>query len=152
MKYLFFLVFIFIFVSCGGQEDYTNPVVNRNTIIQSTCNIPEKINKNMEIEEIFSKEKTVTVYFKNVLLPKKSILGIEDSNGIVSFNSSSSVFLLDAGTDYINIRRRVQLSGSPKMCLYDFHFKITNISSGEYTIYLFNDKDKLVYSKDLKLR
>ncbi len=152
MKYLIFLSFIFVLLACGGQEDYTNPVINRSSMIQSSCKIPENLEKNKESMSILSKDKTLSVYFKNVLLPKNSVLGIKDVNGIVSFDSSSSVFLLDAGTDYINVRRRVKLSGSSQMCFYDFHFKITNISSGEYTVSLYNDNDKLVYSKDFKLR
>lgn len=145
---------LMLFVSCGGQERYKTPYVERGGITQSECMSADKWKK----EEILLsvREREITLSHKNILLPKYSVVGIEDNKGYVSWQKNiggeTSLLYLEGDENHISVRERIDISSHDTLCYYNVSVIIKNISAGEYDFLLFDEKDYLISESEVVVR
>ena len=125
-------------VSCGGQESYTTPLILQNQIDQSVCEEVSTAEVPGPAVSVRVLNGTVVVTHENLYLPKGTVLGIEDRDGLMSWRDAEAYYYLDAGTDFITLRESARIVNSDIFCLYSLTTTIRNISGGEYTFYLFD--------------
>ncbi|MFO7734778.1 MAG: hypothetical protein R6W70_01030 [bacterium] len=154
-KYFFACyVLLMIFVSCGGQEQYKTPYVERGGITQSECKTPDEWKK--EEFSLSVREKEITLLHKNILLPRNSVVGIEDNKGYISWQKNiggeTSLLYLEGDEKHISVRERIDMSSEETLCYYDVAVIIKNISAGEYDFLLFDEKDYLIFESEVVVR
>ena len=154
-KPLFFAVAAFvasIVVSCGGAESYKTPLVYPSDISQSACMSAEDIENTEESYEILVSGKDIIVRHHNIQAPKNTTMGIVDREGNLSFENKYNYFYLEAGDRFISFQEAFRYSSSEETCYYDLATRVTHISGGIYDFMIFNDKNELVYSKEVRIR
>lgn len=131
------LVFLLV-VACGGQESYTTPLILQSRIVQSDCEEISTAMAPLPAVTVDVRSGSVVVRHDNIYLPKGSLLGIEDRDGLLSWRDSEAYYYLDAGTEFITLRESARIVNNEVFCLYSLTVSIGNISGGEYTFYLFD--------------
>ncbi len=125
-------------VSCGGQESYTTPLILQSRIVQGDCQEISTAEVPPQAVTVSVRNGAVSVHHDNIYLPKGTVLGIEDRDGLFSWRDEEAYYYLDAGIDFITLRESARIVNSDVFCLYSFSVSIGNISGGEYTFYLFD--------------
>ncbi len=154
-KSLFFAVAAFIcaaVVSCGGAESYKTPLVYPSDVSQSACMSAEDIENTEESYDISVSGKDIIVKHFNIQAPKNTTMGIVDREGNLSFENKYNYYYLEAGDRFISYQEAFRYSSSEEMCYYNLATRITHISGGIYDFMIFNDKNELVYSKEVRIR
>ncbi len=154
-KSLFFAVVAFIcaaVVSCGGAESYKTPLVYPSDVSQSACMSAEDIENTEESYDISVSGKDIIVKHFNIQAPKNTTMGIVDREGNLSFENKYNYYYLEAGDRFISYQEAFRYSSSEEMCYYNLATRITHISGGIYDFMIFNDKNELVYSKEVRIR
>jgi hypothetical protein len=154
-KSLFFAVAAFIsatVVSCGGAESYKTPLVYPSDVSQSACMSEEDIENTEESYDISVSGKDIIVKHFNIQAPKNTTMGIVDREGNLSFENKYNYYYLEAGDRFISYQEAFRYSSSEEMCYYNLATRITHISGGIYDFMIFNDKNELVYSKEVRIR
>ena len=152
---LFFTVAAFAcaaLVSCGGAESYKTPLVYPSDISQSACMSAEDLDNNEESYDISVSGKDIIVRHHNIQAPKNTTMGIVDREGNLSFENKYNYFYLEAGDRFISFQEAFRYSSSEETCYYDLATRVTHISGGIYDFMIFNDKNELVYSKEVRIR
>lgn len=139
-------------VSCGGAESYKTPLVYPSDISQSACMSAEDIENTEESYDVSVSGKDIIVKHFNIQAPKNTTMGIVDREGNLSFENKYNYFYLEAGDRFISFQEAFRYSSSEEMCYYDLSTRITHISGGIYDFMIFNDKNELVYSKEVRIR
>ena len=154
-KSLFFAVAAFIcaaVVSCGGAESYKTPLVYPSDVSQSACMSAEDIENTEESYDISVSGKDIIVKHFNIQAPKNTTMGIVDREGNLSFENKYNYYYLEAGDRFSSYQEAFRYSSSEEMCYYNLATRITHISGGIYDFMIFNDKNELVYSKEVRIR
>ena len=155
IRFLFPAVAAFVaslVVSCGGAESYKTPLVYPSDISQSACMSAEELENTEENYEILVSGKDIIVRHHNIQAPKNTTMGIVDREGNLSFESKYNYFYLEAGDRFISFQEAFRYSSSEEMCYYDLSTRVTHISGGIYDFMIFNDKNELIYSKEVRIR
>jgi hypothetical protein len=145
------LIFLTV-VSCGGAESYKTPLVYPSEIVQSACMSAEEIENTEESYEVLVSGKDIIVRHHNIQAPKNTTMGIVDREGNLSFESKYNYYYLEAGDRFISFQEAFRYSSSEEMCYYDLATRVTHISGGIYDFMIFDDKNELVYSKEVRIR
>ena len=154
-KYLFFAVAAFgfmILASCGGAESYKTPLVYPSDVSQSACMSSEELENNEESYDVSVSGKDIIVTHYNIQAPKNTTMGIVDREGNLSFEHKYKYYYLEAGDRFISFQEAFRYSSSEEMCYYNLSTRVTHISGGIYDFMIFNDKNELVYSKEVRIR
>ncbi|HOW52866.1 MAG TPA: hypothetical protein PLV42_12580 [bacterium] len=125
-------------IACGGPASYTTPLILQSQIVQSACEEISTAEVPGPVVTVRVQNGTVVVTHENLYLPKGTVLGIEDRDGLMSWRDAEAYYYLDGGTDFISLRESARMVNSDIFCLYDLTVTIRNISGGEYTFYLFD--------------
>ena len=141
-----------IIVSCGGAESYKTPLVYPSDISQSECMAAEDIENTEESYDVLVSGKDIIVRHYNIQAPKNTTMGIMDREGNFSYENKYNYFYLEAGDRFISYQEAFRYSSSKEMCYYNLATRITHISGGIYDFMIFNDKNELVYSKEVRIR
>lgn len=155
LKPLFFAAVALIssaVVSCGGAESYKTPLVYPSDISQSECMAAEDIENTEESYDVLVSGKDIIVRHYNIQAPKNTTMGIMDREGNFSYENKYNYFYLEAGDRFISYQEAFRYSSSEEMCYYNLATRITHISGGIYDFMIFNDKNELVYSKEVRIR
>lgn len=139
-------------ISCGGAESYKTPLVYPSDVSQSACMSAEDIENTEESYDISVSGKDIIVKHFNIQAPKNTTIGIVDREGNLSFENKYNYFYLEAGDRFISFQEAFRYSSSEKMCYYNLSTRVTHISGGIYDFMIFNDKNELVYSKEVRIR
>ena len=139
-------------VSCGGAESYKTPLVYPSDISQSACMSAEEIENTEENYEVLVSGKDIIVRHHNIQAPKNTTMGIMDREGNFSFENKYNYFYLEAGDRFISFQEAFRYSSSEETCYYDLVTRITHLSGGIYDFMIFNDKNELVYTKEVRIR
>ena len=141
-----------IIVSCGGAESYKTPLVYPSDISQSECMAAEDIENTEESYDVLVSGKDIIVRHYNIQAPKNTTMGIMDREGNFSYENKYNYFYLEAGDRFISYQEAFRYSSSEEMCYSNLATRITHISGGIYEFMIFNDKNELVYSKEVRIR
>ncbi|MBP5590943.1 hypothetical protein J6Y50_03695 [bacterium] len=141
-----------VVISCGGAESYKTPLVYPSDVSQSACMSAEEIENTEESYDVSVSGKDIIVRHYNIQAPKNTTMGIVDREGNLSYESKYSYFYLEAGDRFISYQEAFRYSSSDEMCYYNLSTRITHISGGIYDFMIFNDKNELVYSKEVRIR
>ena len=141
-----------VVVSCGGAESYKTPIVYPSDVSQSSCISAEDIENTEESYDISVSGKDVIVRHYNIKAPKNTTMGIVDREGNLSFENKYNYYYLEAGERFISFQEAFRYSSSDEMCYYNLSARVTHISGGIYDFMIFNDKNELVYSKEVRIR
>ena len=155
LKTLFFAAVALIssaVVSCGGAESYKTPLVYPSDISQSECMAAEDVENTEESYDVQVSGKDIIVRHYNIQAPKNTTMGIMDREGNFSYENKYNYFYLEAGDRFISYQEAFRYSSSEEMCYYNLATRITHISGGIYDFMIFNDKNELVYSKEVRIR
>ena len=155
LKTLFFAAVALIssvVVSCGGAESYKTPLVYPSDISQSECISEENIENTEESFDVSVSGKDIIVRHYNIQAPKNTTMGIMDREGNFSYENKYNYFYLEAGDRFISYQEAFRYSSSEETCYYNLATRITHISGGIYDFMIFNDKNELVYSKEVRIR
>lgn len=139
-------------ISCGGAESYKTPLVYPSDVSQSACMSAEDIDNTEESYDISVSGKDIIVKHFNIQAPKNTTMGIVDREGNLSFENKYNYFYLEAGDRFISFQEAFRYSSSEEMCYYNLSTRVTHISGGIYDFMIFNDKNELVYSKEVRIR
>ncbi|MCK5808770.1 hypothetical protein KAH37_07290 [bacterium] len=139
------LIFIFLFAllaSCGGQESFSIPMVKAGDIVQTSC---KEVTASLPKEDMHLelKDRTLTYTHTNMVLPKGSVIGIEDRDRAISWSAGLPYYYLEADEGFMNLHERIRYATNEEMCLYDVTIKITEISGGEYNFFVYNNDNIL---------
>ena len=154
-KFLFFAAAAFVLqalVSCGGAESYKTPLVYPSDVSQSSCMSAEELENTDEKYEISVSGKDIIVLHYNIYAPKNTTMGITDREGNLSFENKYNYYYLEAGDQFISFQEAFRYSSSEEMCYYNLSTRVTHISGGIYDFLIFNEKNELVYSKEVRIR
>ena len=154
-RFLFLTAAALIFsaiVSCGGAESYKTPLVYPSDVSQSTCISAEETENAEESYDVQVSGKDIIVRHYNILAPKNTTMGIVDREGNLSFENKYNYYYLEAGDRFISYQEAFRYSSSEEMCYYNLSTRITHISGGIYDFMIFDDKNELVYSKEVRIR
>ena len=155
LKSLFFAAAVSVcaaHVSCGGAESYKTPLVYPSDVSQSACMSAEDIENTEESYDVLVSGKDIIVHHYNIQAPKNTTMGIVDREGNLSFENKYNYFYLEAGDRFISFQEAFRYSSSDEMCYYNLATRVTHISGGIYDFMIFNDKNELVYSKEVRIR
>lgn len=155
LKTLFFAsvaVLSSVLASCGGAESYKTPLVYPSDISQSACMSEEDIENTEESYDVQVSGKDLIVRHYNIQAPKNTTMGIMDREGNFSYENKYNYFYLEAGDRFISFQEAFRYSSSEETCYYNLATRITHISGGIYDFMIFNDKNELVYSKEVRIR
>lgn len=141
-----------VLVSCGGAESYKTPLVYPSDISQSACMSEEDIENTEESYDVQVSGKDLIVRHYNIQAPKNTTMGIMDREGNFSYENKYNYFYLEAGDRFISFQEAFRYSSSEETCYYNLATRITHISGGIYDFMIFNDKNELVYSKEVRIR
>ena len=139
-------------VSCGGAESYKTPLVYPSDVSQSACMSEEELENTEESYEVLVSGKDIIVRHYNIQAPKNTTMGIVDREGNLSFENKYNYYYLEAGDRFISFQEAFRYSSSEEMCYYNLSTRVTHISGGIYDFMIFNDKNELVYSKEVRIR
>lgn len=139
-------------VSCGGAESYKTPLVYPSDVSQSACMSAEDIENSKESYDVSVSGKDIIVKHFNIQAPKNTTMGIVDREGNLSFENKYNYYYLEAGDRFISFQEAFRESSSEEMCYYNLATRVTHISGGIYDFMIFNDKNELVYSKEVRIR
>lgn len=154
-RFLFSLVFTSFcaaILSCGGAESYKTPLVYPSDVSQSACLSDEEIGDGEEAYDIVVTGKDIIVRHYNITAPKNTTMGIIDREGNVSYENKYNYYYLEAGDRFISFQEAFRYSSSEEICRYNLATRVTHISGGIYDFMIFNDKNELVYSKEVRIR
>lgn len=154
-RFLFLTVALLIFstvISCGGAESYKTPLVYPSEVTQSACMSAEDLENTEESYNVSVSGKDIIVRHYNIQAPKNTTMGIVDREGNLSFEGKYNYYFLEAGDHFISFQEAFRYSSSEEMCYYDLSTRVTHISGGIYDFMIFNDKNELVYSKEVRVR
>ncbi|MGI6394212.1 MAG: hypothetical protein ACOX2F_05715 [bacterium] len=138
--------------SCGGPESYKTPIINFGDIIQGEC---LQIDSNEPLKESFSakvESGDIVINHNNIIAPQNTAMGIVDVDGNSSLDGKLTYYYLEASEQFINVKEDFKRSSSETNCYYDLRIKITNVSGGIYDLMLFDDRGKLRFSKEIRVR
>jgi len=155
LKPLFFAALALIssaLVSCGGAESYKTPLIYPSDVAQSACMSAEELENTEESYDVSVSGKDIIVRHYNIQAPKNTTMGIVDREGNLSFESKYNYYYLEAGDRFISFQEAFRYSSSEEMCYYNLSTRVTHISGGIYDFMIFNDKNELVYSKEVRIR
>ena len=138
--------------SCGGAESYKTPLVYPSDVVQSECMPAEGSENTEESYEVLVSGKDIIVRHHNIQAPKNTTMGIMDREGNFSYENKYNYFYLEAGDRFISFQEAFRYSSSEETCYYDLATRVTHISGGIYDFMIFNDKNELVYSKEVRIR
>ena len=140
-----------LLLSCGGPATYSTPLVMQGRIVQSECR--ELIGTEDPAESVTVKVRggTIEVFHENLYLPRGTVLGIQDRDGLLSWRGEEPYYYLDADTDYITLRESARMVNNDTFCLYDLAVTIQNVSGGEYTFYLFDHRGTAIPGATVQL-
>ena len=142
MRIFIFLSLFTLLASCGGQESFSIPMVKSGDIVQTSCKeVPSSLPK--EDMHLSLKDRTITYTHTNMVLPKGSVIGIQDRDRAVSWSAGLPYYYLEADEGFMNLHERIRYAANDEMCLYDVTIKITHISGGEYNFFVYNNDDIL---------
>ena len=141
-----------VLASCGGAESYKTPLVYPSDISQSACMSEEDIENTEESYDVQVSGKDLIVRHYNIQAPKNTTMGIMDREGNFSYENKYNYFYLEAGDRFISFQEAFRYSSSEETCYYNLATRITHISGGIYDFMIFNDKNELVYSKEVRIR
>ena len=141
-----------VVVSCGGAESYKTPLVYPSDVSQSACMSSEDIENTEESYDVSVSGKDIIVRHYNIQAPKNTTMGIVDREGNLSFENKYTYFYLEAGDRFISFQEAFRYSSSDEICYYNLATRVTHISGGIYDFMIFNDKNELVYSKEVRIR
>lgn len=156
MKRLSVVFFMFligsVMISCGGPEGYKTPLINSADIIQSKCVEPE--GDEIKKEEFFAEVQSgnLLILHTNILVPENTQMGIVDVDGNVSYEGKFNYYYLEAGEEFISVRESFKESSSEKNCYYDLKIRVKNISGGIYRLSLFDNKGRLSFTDEVRVR
>ncbi|HNW83047.1 MAG TPA: hypothetical protein PKG52_09170 [bacterium] len=141
-----------VLYSCGGPASYTTPIVNSSDIVQSDCIDFEGTELPAEGFEAKVSGSDVIVTHSNIPAPKNTVMGIIDVDGIYTYDGKFNYYYLEGGEEFITLSEKFRYSSSETTCLYSLKVKITNVSGGIYDLMLFDDKGRLSFSKEVRVR
>ena len=141
-----------VLFSCGGAESYKTPLVYPSDIVQSACMSEEEVENTEESYDVSVSGKDIIVRHYNIQAPKNTTMGIMDREGNYSYENKYTYFYLEAGERFISFQEAFRYSSSDETCYYNLATRITHISGGIYDFMIFNDKNELVYSKEVRIR
>jgi len=147
-KIIFCCAALFLLVSCGDKEGYKTPMVAAGDIYQTACRADggeEKISYKID-------GKTIVVKHENIYMPEGTIAGIEDNQGVFSYESGAAYFLLDGDEENINLKEKFKKAGNA-YCYFDLTMTVTNISGGEYGFSVWGDDGReIAFWEDVRIR
>ena len=143
---------ISLLYSCGGPASYSTPIVNSGDIVQSDCVDFEGTELPAEEFEAKVSGSDVIVTHSNIPAPQNTVMGIVDVDGIYSYDGKFNYYYLEGGEEFITVSEKFRYSSSEKNCLYSLQIRITNVSGGIYDLMLFDDKGRLSFSKEIRVR
>lgn len=153
MKTFLFSAFMLLLclaeVSCGGAESYKTPLVYPSDVVQSECRQEGDAEESYDVSV---SGKDIIVRHHNIQAPKNTTMGIVDREGNYSYENKYNYFYLEAGERFISFQEAFRYSSSEETCYYDLATRVTHISGGIYDFMIFNDKNELVYSKEVRIR
>ena len=117
-----------------------------------TCMSAEDIENSKESYDVSVSGKDIIVKHFNIQAPKNTTMGIVDREGNLSFENKYNYYYLEAGDRFISFQEAFRESSSEEMCYYNLATRVTHISGGIYDFMIFNDKNELVYSKEVRIR
>lgn len=138
--------------SCGGPASYSTPIVNSGDIVQSEC--IELVGTEPPAEEFEAKVSggDILVTHSNIIAPQNTVMGLMDVDGIYTYDGKFNYYYLEGGEEYITLSEKFRYSSSSNNCLYSLQIRITNVSGGIYDLMLFDDKGRLSFSKEVRVR
>lgn len=139
-------------VSCGGAESYKTPLIYPSDVSQSACMSAEELENTEESYDVSVSGKDIIVRHSNIHAPKNTTMGIVDREGNLSFENKYNYYYLEAGDQFISFQEAFRYSSSEEMCYYNLSTRVTHISGGIYEFMIFNDKNELIYSKEVRIR
>ena len=139
-------------LSCGGAESYKTPLVYPGDVSQSACLTAEEAGNAEESYDVSVSGKDIIVRHYNIEVPKNTTMGIVDREGNFSYESKYNYYYLEAGDRFISFQEAFRYSSSEETCLYNLTTRVTHLSGGIYDFMIFNDKNELVYSKEVRIR
>ena len=145
-------LFCLLCISCGGAESYKTPIVYPSDVLQSACLSADEYGKGDESYDISVSGKDIIVRHYNILVPKNTTMGIVDRDGNLSFENEYNYYYLEAGDRFISFQEAFRYSSSEENCYYNLSTRVTHLSGGIYDFMIFNDKNDLVYSKEVRIR
>lgn len=145
-------IFCAAVVSCGGAESYKTPLVYPGDVSQSACMEEEDPENPGEKYDVSVSGKDIIVRHYNIQAPKNTTMGIVDREGNFSYEHKYNYYYLEAGDRFISFQEAFRNSSSDEMCYYNLSTRVTHISGGIYDFMIFNDKNELVYSKEVRVR
>lgn len=145
-------LFGFVMISCGGPESYKTPLINSADIIQSECVEPD--GDEIKKEEFFAEVQSgnLLILHTNILVPENTQMGIVDVDGNISYEGKFNYYYLEAGEEFISVREDFRESSSEKNCYYDLKIRVKNISGGIYNLSLFDNKGRLSFTDEVRVR
>ncbi|MBP5407226.1 hypothetical protein J6Z19_08800 [bacterium] len=139
-------------LSCGGAESYKTPLVYPGDVSQSECLTDEGAENVEESYDVSVFGKDIIVRHFNILAPKNTTMGIVDRDGNLSYENKYNYYYLEAGDRFISFQEAFRYSSSEEVCRYNLSARVTHLSGGIYDFMIFNDKNELVYSKEVRIR
>ena len=146
------ILFCALLVSCGGAESYKTPLVYPSEVSQSACLTNEEAGNGEESYDVSVSGKDIIVRHYNIEVPKNTTMGIVDREGNFSYENKYNHYYLEAGDRFISFQEAFRYSSSEETCLYNLTTRVTHLSGGIYDFMIFNDKNELVYSKEVRIR
>ena len=146
------ILFCALLVSCGGAESYKTPLVYPSEVSQSACLTNEEAGNGEESYDVSVSGKDIIVRHYNIEVPKNTTMGIVDREGNFSYENKYNYYYLEAGDRFISFQEAFRYSSSEETCLYNLTTRVTHLSGGIYDFMIFNDKNELVYSKEVRIR
>ena len=146
------ILFCALLASCGGAESYKTPLVYPSEVSQSACLTGEEAGNSEESYDVSVSGKDIIVRHYNIEVPKNTTMGIVDREGNFSYENKYNYYYLEAGDRFISFQEAFRYSSSEETCLYNLTTRVTHLSGGIYDFMIFNDKNELVYSKEVRIR
>lgn len=150
--FAFTTLFCALVISCGGAESYKTPLVYPGDVSQSACLTDEEAGNGEESYDVSVSGKDIIVRHYNIEVPKNTTMGIVDREGNFSYESKYNYYYLEAGDRFISFQEAFRYSSSGETCRYNLTTRVTHLSGGIYDFMIFNDKNELVYSKEVRIR